>query len=734
MALQYDRTSPILDNTNVDNIGDQQGEIDQLAALSLDMTDREIIQNLNLRIDDSSAYWNDAKGFDLENARAENTRYHLGKVDEEGLYKHQRQYKENQVFIGEESIVSYVTSQVAGPLVVPAGNEEVHKLFAGDLEKAIKCYCSGDVIDIVNVEQLAELWTRDILNKRVAVAHFYYDKALEEIILEHVDPEHIILDKNTALGKNPGFICHVIKRTPEELIGEYPDQAQALLDYLGIKRKTPKQMTRELAIRKVWVTHYGKNNKPEEGCVIYFNNLVLAKYRNPNYLYARKDLNLLKYPKKPYIFGNLINYGTHLIDNTTPLEQATPMQKYLMRRGRQIAENADKANGILVIATGSGLTKDDGQNITGDPNQKLFIENESGQGLNQLVMQLQAQILPDYVIADKQDARMQIGNLMGAPTDFTGSQAEDGDPTLGEVMIKKNQSAGRQDMMVRAMTRMVSQIYQYLVQMMIVWYTDSRSFTYDAGDGEFDFITLKRDLIHKGIRVKASKPANPDRSRIEAIVLQLLKTKAISLLDAYKILQLDNAQQLYDNWAKQQADPMSLARDALDVIDESEAYVAFTDIMNGKDIEVKENPSKEYILSLRKLMINDTFIKAPKSAQNKFIKYVIKCLDSLEYRLALKEASDVSGPSGEGLRPGTPLPNPTMPAPGAGAPPMGPGMPSQGPPMPPMSAGPMPGPGMPQPMPAQPMTAGSIFGSLPIPAPGQAPQPMPGNPSSLPMV
>lgn len=732
MALEYTRSAPALDNTNVDNFVDQPGEIDRLPSLSLDMSDSDIIRNLNYRINDSQTYWNDAKGFDLKNQRNLNTRMHLGRVDESGLYKHQKQYKENQIFVGEESIVSYVTSQIAGPLVVPAGCEEMHKLFASDLEKAVKCYFGGDVLDFVNIEQLAELWVRDILNKRVAIGHFYYDKDLEEIVLEHVDPEHCILDKNAALGKNPGFICHVLKRTPEELINEFPKKADDILSKLGIVRKTPKQMTREIAVRKVSVTHYDKDNKPQEGVVWYFDNIVLDKIRNPNYLYAKKELNLLKYPKKPYIFGNLVNYGTHVIDNTTPLEQATEMQLYLMRRGRQIAENADKANGILVIGTSSGLTKDDGQNLTGDPNQKLFVSNEDGKNLDQLVMQLQAQVLPQYVMADKLDARSQIGNLMGAPTDFTGSDTDKSDPKVGIAMIKKNQAAGRQDMMVRALTRMLGQAYQYYVQMAIVWYTEAREFTYDSGDGEFDFITLKRDLIQKGIRVKASKPANPDRSRIEAIVLKLLEQKAISLLDAYKILQLDNAQQLYDNWAKQGADPMALARDALDVIDESEAYVAFQDIMNDRPVDEKQNPSKEYILSLRKLMINDDFLKAKKGIQNKFIKYVMKCIDSLEERLALEEASDVGGPTAEGLRPGAPLPNPAVPlAPQPGA---GPGMP----PMPPAGAmppqaGSMPLPplnGVPGPAPAP--TPSSVFAGSPIPAPTQGP--VPTGPGSLPMI
>lgn len=754
MAIEYDRTSPVYDNATVDNIVDAQGQIDQYAALSFDMPDREIIKSLNQRINDSETYWNDAKGFDLKNARNDNQRMHLGKIDESGLYKHQQQYKENQIFVSEESIVAYVTSQIAGPVVVPAGREDLHKTFAGNLEKAVKCYMNGDVLSEVNLESLVERWVRDILNNRIAIAHFYYDADLQEIILSQESPEHIILDKDCALGKNPGFVCHVLKRSAEQLITEHPDSEAKIMEYLGIQRKTPKQMTKKYAVRKVFVTWYDKKGKANEGVVWYLNDLVFKKIRNPNYLYAKKDLNLLKYPKKPYIFGNLVNYGSHLIDNTTPLEQASDMQKYLMRRGRQIAENADKANGKLVISTRSGLTKDDGQNITGDPNQKLFVDDEDGKGVDSLVMQLEAQTLPDYVIQDKQDARMQIGNIMGAPTDFTGSQANDGDPTLGEVMIKKNQASGRQDLMVRAITRMVKEIYEYYVQMMIVWYTEERKFTYDAGDGDFDYITMKRELIHKGIRVKASKPANPDRSRIEAIVMKLLEQKAISLLDAYKILQLENAQQLYDNWAKQQRDPMSLARDALDVIDESEAYVAFQDIMNGETVPPKDTPTKEYILALRKLMIDGmytnnkgdevAFIKAPSKDQARFIKYVNSCIDALEQRIALEEASEIGPPTGESLRPGAQLPNPNMPAPPPfGAAPQGPpmppagGMPPQMPGQPPAMMGAMPGGPMMGPPPnMQPrqLTPSGIFGGTPIPAPGQAPVPNPGNPSSLPMV
>lgn len=718
MSVQYDRTSPVYDNTNVDNISQQSGVIDKLPSLSLDIPDSEIVKNLDYRINESRDYWDDAKGFDLKNSRNENVRYFLGKIDEKGLYKHQKPYKENQIFLGEESITSYVTAQMADPVVIPAGREERSKLFAGGLEKAVKAH--GE--DVVDLARIVELVTHNIRLKRIGIIKLWYDKSYGpkgEILAASRNPEQVIVDKDCPLGGNPAFVCDVLKKSAEELLSEYPNKRAEIMKKLGIQRRTPKQMSQKLAIREVWVTHY-KDNKPQEGVVWYFEDLVLEKVRNINWLYASEDKNLLKFPKKPFIFGNLVNLGDHLVDDTTPVEQAIEQQKILNRRGRQIMENADKANGMLIISTDSGLTKDDAQNLTGDPNQKLVIKT-GGMDVKQLVSQIEAQALPNYVINDKLDARMQIGNLLGAPTDFTGSQADDGDPTLGEVMVKKNQSAGIQDKMVRAITRMLGEYYEYLVQMMIVWYDEDHSFVHDAGDGEFDYITLNRGLIDKGIRVKAGKPQNPDNARVEAITLKLLEQKGISLLDAYKLLKLPNPQQLYDNWAKANADPMSLAREVNGQIDDAEAYVIYEDIMAGKKVEPKENPTKEYILSLRKLMINDTFLNAKISRQKAFTKYVDACLDSLEVRLELDQAGQ-EDPTGQNLRPEVPL-QPIAPPPMPGMPMGQPGMPPTG----------QPGMGMPPPMGAPMMPGGQPpMQGMPMPPPMETPQTAPApTPSSV---
>jgi len=254
-------------------------------------------------------------------------------------------------------------------------------------------------------------------------------------------------------------------------------------------------------------------------------------------------------------------------------------------------------------------------------------------------------------------------------------------------MMKKNQASGRQDLYVRAIDRFMDRYFQYLVQMMVVWYTERHFFVYNGGDGEFDYITMHRDLIENGIavNVKSGTSLPFDKHRQEAVVLQLMKMgQSISLLDAYKLLHMQNPQQLYDNWAKQQTDPMSLARTGLDEMDDAKAYIAYVEIMNGTTPEDPDDCTTEFVLSLRKLMLRDEFMKAPKKKQNVFLKYVDKAIVSLSMRTALDQMSE-QGP--EALSPKNPI---QPPAPTGGMPA---GMPPGGPPMPPGAApGNVPGP------------------------------------------
>ena len=718
----YEQSAPPLNDTKVDRLADiKSGVVDQLPALSIDIDDNLIIKNLEQRIEDSEGYWNTPDGYNLRHARSENTRVYLNKqLDVRSLYRFQIPYQENQIYIAEQAIIAYVTAQTPQPEVSPAQDNPRSKIFAKDLEKICMAHSQK-----IQLPQIMETAVRNALNKRIGLIYFEFDPMHGdngEIMPKAINPDDVIIDKNAKMGDNPEFICRVLKMTLNEACHRWPEKKEAIYKECGIVRGTAKQRDMIVSIREVWLTHYDESYEPSEAVVYYMGGIVLEKNKTPNWLYAKKSKNFLDTPLKPFIPLNFDNDGQHWIDSTSVVEQASTIQMVLFKRGRQLMEVADKANGTLVIDTRSGITKADSQDLTGDPNQHIIITGMPGTSAQELIYRLPPPEIPPFLMQDKIDLRTTIHAIMGTPSEFSGSN--DGDPnqeTLGQSMMKKNQASGRQDLYVRAVDRMMDRYFKYLIQMMLVWYNEKHFFVYNGGDGEFDHLIISRDLFEDGIaiNVKSGTTLPFDKQRQEAVVLQLMKMGAsISLLDAYKLLHLENPQLLYDNWAKQQTDPSALARDGLDELDDAKAFIAFTEIMHGKTPKDPDDCTKEFLLSLRKMMITDEFLKSPKKIQRNMLDYATKAVESLELRTAIEQATETQGP--EALDPRNPLP--PLPQPGM--------MPPMQPPMPP----PMNMPPQPMGMPPQGLQPPQMGGAGQPGMPGQnitagLPLPNPANPT-----
>lgn len=755
---------PYLDS-KVDEFQYADGQIDLLPSLDLEISDKEIIQNLNNRIEDSQAYWQEPKGFDLRASRQKNVKVYLGKqIDEGQLYRFQIPYVENQIFKSTEAIVAYLTSQLPQPETYPATDSDQSRVMSVHLGKGLLCWAQK-----AGFARKLEQAIRNMLLKRVGILYFWFDPDYGkngEIRCSSLNPEHVILDKNTEMGENPAFVCFVRKNSVEELIYRFPDKEEAIIKEIGIQRRTPKQMSQIIAWRQVFVTHYVKG-EPQEGCVSYFGSCVLSKYKDPNWLWSSPEENFLDMPKKPFIFLNYVNDGQHLIDNTTVVEQASWIQEVLNKRGRQIMENADTANGFMVLSS-EAISVDDAENLTGDPNQKLVIDT-NGQPISSMVANIEGRDLPGYVVDDKKDLRDVLGDLMGVPSQFAGNENNQTD-TLGQAIMIKNQASGRQDLIVRCIDDAASQVYEFVTQMMVVHYTDKHYMTMSDGDGSFDYVVMHRNSIEPGgsVRVKAGSTLPFDKSREEAITLNLAKEGLLAPVDVYKGLHMPNPQKLYDNWAKYKTDPASLAKDSLDQLDDTEAYIEYVELMDGKKVEPKSDASIHHILAHRKQMITEEFLSKAKSSK-KVLKAMTKLVTAEVNSLQLRTDLDQLGQQGaEALSPNNPpqateaqaagdqpvlgLLTPPGATPGMIAPPGVQPLPPPGPggmggmPPSPMGGGvggpPPPGPPAPfgPPPGAAPMGPAGPSGGAPgiqsIMGGGQAPAnlPTPANPTSLPQI
>lgn len=690
-------TTPFSD-ARVDNIANQDGVVDQQPVLSLEVKDDEIIKHLNRRIDDSRDYWNSPKGYNLQSVRNNNVNMHRGRYsDEDGLYAHQIPYVDNELFIAIETIVAYVCAQVPQPEVYPAHDSPESRSLAQDLEKML--LASSETHDLSIKMQAA---VRNLLMKRVGFLLLWFDPDFGkngDIRVSAPNPDHVIIDKNAALGEEPDFVCIVKKASVQKLISMFPDKKEDIFRSLGIKRGTPKQLANTIVYREVKFICYDDDGKPYNAVATYFRDCVLQKSKDPDWIYDEDNTeitNFLDSPTKMIIPFNVINDGTHWVDQTTAMEQAAPIQKLLNRRGRQIMENADKANAVDLF-DGQAMTAEAAENITGDPNQKVLVKVPQGKTIRDVWAEKTPHLLPNYVIEDKLDLRATIHNIMGTPNEFSGTNAQDDKTqTLGQSMMIKNQATGRQDAIIRAVERAMGLYFKYRIQMMKVYYTEKHYEVTNGGDGEFDYVEMCNSHIEDGIKmsVKPGTTLAPDKQARQNIAVLLAKMDKIDPYNMYKDLGMDNPKKRYEAYAKYKADPFELLKDVDIDFGESTATIDFVTIMGGEETEPREDATSDHILAHKKQLISEKFLKAPKSLQRKFTAHVQAEVNSLAARNALDELSTEEQQAQQ-----QPQPAPGMMPPGMPPPPGLPGAPAGPPPAP---AG-VPG-GMP-PMPAPPMQA-----------------------------
>lgn len=716
-----DEERPVFNDSSVDVITEETGIIDDRPVLSLDTDDRILAANFKRWISDSQSYWNKRDGYNLDSVRNKNERYYLGKqIDKSRLYDYQVPYQDNQIYVGTQSIMSYVSGNIPSMESVPEDDEIQSRVMAEDLETAVNIHSERFELD-----QKIKSATKNMYIKRLGVIKLRFDPDVNDIVPTSVDPNKLILDKDCLQGEEPRFIAEICTDSVATLLRKFPDKESEIMKALGYKRKSQKLLGTIVAYNEVWFTDETAEKDEDRECVAwYFNGQILDKIRNPNFLYDSEGLsikNFIDRPTKPYIFFNYINDGSKLIDQTTPIEQAIPLQDVLNKRGRQIVENGDAANSILVLRSGA-MSKDQAANITRDPNQTLMLDVQGDMPIQQAFGEIPPHMLPAYVMNDKEDAKNAIHNILGTPSQFRGDDSKREVGTLGEARMMQSQSSGRQDEVVRSVESSMNRYFRLLVQMMKVYYTEKRPFAARDNDGKFMYVQLSRESMPDIASVSISKGSvgRPDKERKENIAMNMAQLGLIDPYNLFKDVGLKDADKRYESLVKFRVDPNLLVDDITNEVGDRDAYIDFSIIMNGQEADPRTDIQPAHIEAHRKQLLTDRFLYAKPELQQKVIEHIQSEVMMLSQRAQIEEASD----QGLLVDPNTPvtpeppqLPPPPMPGempPGA----MPPGMPPMDMPPEMMAAGGAPMPGVPDaggapPMPQGPVDAGVLSGLIP---------------------
>jgi hypothetical protein len=635
---------------------------EQTALFNLDMDDEKLVKMVVRSLDSNIGYWEKAP-FLLSRTDSENMKYLLGdQVDANKLNPNtQTRYVDNRLHSGIRAILSYATGRPAKPSLSPSKTDDKYKRMARNMQS----FLYQHVVDHdVNLEM--RLGLKNLISRKRAVIKLRFDEdygPFGDIISENIDPSDIVVDQYAGFRDNPNKIYHRQQGTIEELCAKFPDKQEEIYTAFGFKRGVFTQLTRMVTYWECWFTYYDDKYQKCEGVCWFLpkSNCILGKMKNPNWLYKgstknQKIVNILNAPPKPFVFLNYLNSGRSFIDETCLMDQAVPMQDILNKRGRQLAENSDYANGRTLIDKRVMEQADAQKFINKHPRTIGLIDTtQTNNDINKAVLQLPVAQLPSYVMQDKVDARNEIYEMLGVNPQFMGSQIQQTkNPTLGQDLMANNKAQALQDDLVGVMNQGYKDYYHLLLQLCTVYLNDDYWIMTKGYDGQYVMIQLHDENLDTNVRmtVETDSTLPLDKQALRATAIQLLQMNKIDELSAYEMIGLPDPEKLVERHIRSVLDPYTYMESIEQKMFSAEAEADIALVTLGKKPEDRDDYSERYFGHWNLFMASNRFQRLNLGQQQRLTDF----LHQVANKAAISEGLRDSMLSPAGILDRSPLP------------------------------------------------------------------------------
>ncbi len=423
---------------------------------------------------------------------------------------------------------------------------------------------------------------------------------------------------------------------------------------VGVSKGLAMPMSRRLSYLELWFSYF-KGKSKKEATAWKYKRLILGTERNLHWNFEETEqdqhgnlipTNFFESPRKPYILFNHLNKSKYVIDDTSLMEQSINQQDILNKRGRQIVENADQANSGEVYST-DAISEKTVSRIVGAPREKILVKGN----VNNAVTRLPQNLLPNYVIQDKLDARSQIDNIFGVHAPIKGEGANS--PTLGQEVLSQRGDVSRTRTMANSMEAGAERLYQGMVQMMKVFYTEDdegkgQDISTADGNGKSLFTKdFSRRSIEAGtkIRVKAGSVL-PD----DPVAKAQAATQAISILDPMTIgetlgptLGIEDPKEFAKRLMFMQLSPdrylTEILGDKVEGADsqDEEAVAHQQAIISGEPAQPSQDPTKEHLATHQQFIESPEFKQLPPEAQQAMADHIQQEIDVTKGGLGKQE-------------------------------------------------------------------------------------------------
>ena len=536
--------------------GNTEGALGDLTPeLTLDMKDEELIALAK----QWTKSWEAFNG-ELSKSQDENEKYWLGKQ-----FNSDKGATDNLIFESLETFLPIATRPKAEP-VVDADNTEAGNALANNVRRMLSKK-ADDLSLNIKLKQVVRYWSL----YKVGVAKIGFSLAENDMTLEAVRPQDLIMDSDAVIENceyKGEYIGHYRKDVASNLIARFPNKA------VYIKEHVKGKMGTNIRFIEWWSPEY---------MFWTLENEVLDKSKNPHWNYDTEqesqevnDLgevtpiieelpgkNHFKAPKIPFFFLSIFNLGKHPVDDTSLIEQNKPLQDLINKRLKQIDNNADDANNGLAVS-GDFFTREQAAGVSQAKRKGGTIYIPTGD-VNKAVANISPSPLPNFIYESLIDYRNELRNIFG--TRGSSPQGTMGESTVRGKIITKGQDGDRIGGGVSVfLEQFADRIFNYMVQMMMVYYDEPHTASVLGKERATEFIQLSSaDFIADlSISVKEGSmiPTDPMTKRNEAV--DLWSSNGIDPITFFDRLEFPNpresAKQLY-LWM---SDPIQLFPDLLE--------------------------------------------------------------------------------------------------------------------------------------------------------------------------
>jgi hypothetical protein len=453
----------------------------------------------------------------------------------------------NRITPNMEAVINSVIANPPGFNFIPGRESEQSQELARKLERFyLKKYQD------LNIKEDMRMGLRNLYFARLIVLKPFWNKKINDFDVKSIDPRNVRFSKFSTKEVESEFAIEEVEDNLIALLDRFPEKADQIIEKAGFTKETVDMAyitNPTVKYKEAWVGDY---------LICKYDNIILSKGRNPYWDWdgilitddeegqlekadgeARRTLfnqikldqegrslplkegekgfgeeevidpneertepltyksyffNHFDQPRKPYIYGTILNNESSPIGRTDFITLSIPLQRAIDKRKQDIGFNCELVNGIIKVDS-EVMNKADAQSLAYEAKGIIW-----GAGVVNGVQRETGEPLPAMVFQDMQDSRQEIDNIMAASSAFRGER--EGQETKAGRLALIEQSFLRLNELVQLTDFLYGEVFNWLYQLSKTRYTEYHYAKWMGEEDTTEIMGLIQDDFEAGSEIQ----------------------------------------------------------------------------------------------------------------------------------------------------------------------------------------------------------------------------------------